>query len=53
MPGGGTLTITTGDHCLTPELDQGLEMKPGNYFQMTITDTGIGRHERKIPAAYF
>lgn len=46
MPGGGTLTITTGDHCLTPELAQGLEMKPGNYFQMTITDTGIGMNAK-------
>jgi PAS domain S-box-containing protein len=43
MPDGGSLTITTRDVVLTgAEVQMTPNMKPGNYLQMDISDTGVG-----------
>jgi hypothetical protein len=40
MPGGGTLSVTTGVRDIGPAAVAGLE--PGRYARMEISDTGIG-----------
>jgi two-component system cell cycle sensor histidine kinase/response regulator CckA len=43
MPEGGSLTIMTRDVVLSgTEVQMTPNMKPGNYLQMDISDTGIG-----------
>jgi len=43
MPGGGTLTIRTGNHTQTSSLRRGSETLPvGDYVVIEVADTGIG-----------
>jgi two-component system, cell cycle sensor histidine kinase and response regulator CckA len=43
MPGGGTLTIRTGNHTQTGPIRRGAETLPaGNYLLIEVADTGIG-----------
>ncbi len=43
MPGGGTLTITTGRRMLlTPEQETGHMLEPGRYVTLEVADTGTG-----------
>ncbi len=42
MPCGGRLTIETHEILLGTENQQSLELKPGSYVQIRITDTGTG-----------
>src|SRR6202040_1280508 len=43
MPGGGTLTIRTGNHNQTGAMRRGAETLPaGTYVLIEVVDTGIG-----------
>ncbi|MCS6770450.1 MAG: PAS domain S-box protein [Kiritimatiellae bacterium] len=43
MPGGGTLTISTGQTIVRPgEGGELSELEPGSYAVLTVSDTGIG-----------
>jgi len=46
MPGGGTLIIRTANANLTPSaIRPGLDLKPGQYVVLTVSDTGTGMDE--------
>jgi signal transduction histidine kinase len=47
MPRGGTLRITTEDLALTAEeiSARGIEIEPGNYVALIVSDTGSGMNE--------
>ena len=42
MPHGGRLTIATSNVALDASYYQGVEVTPGEYVLLTLTDTGIG-----------
>ena len=42
MGAGGRLTVTTGSAHVEPELAKTLEITPGEYALLTVTDTGTG-----------
>ncbi len=43
MPDGGTLTLATGNVCVTAgDTPPAPDMPPGQYVQLTVTDTGTG-----------
>ena len=42
MPGGGRLTVTTGPTTVEGDLSRRLDVPPGDYVLLTVTDTGIG-----------
>jgi two-component system, cell cycle sensor histidine kinase and response regulator CckA len=42
MEYGGRLTVTTGGLSLGPDLAKALDVVPGDYALLTVTDTGIG-----------
>ncbi|HYM71508.1 MAG TPA: PAS domain-containing protein [Stellaceae bacterium] len=43
MPGGGTLTIRTGNHVQSGAMRRGHETMPaGNYVLIEVSDTGVG-----------
>ena len=46
MPGGGTLIIRTANVAITENaVRPGLDIEPGQYVVMTVSDTGIGMDE--------
>jgi two-component system cell cycle sensor histidine kinase/response regulator CckA len=42
MEGGGRLTVTTGNTHVAPDLAGHLDVTPGDYAVLTVTDTGTG-----------
>ena len=42
MPEGGVLKIATAETFITPRNAQGLEIGPGDYLEISVSDTGIG-----------
>ena len=42
MPHGGRLMIRTRDVTLAPEAAQPLELPPGDYVELRVSDTGVG-----------
>lgn len=56
MPGGGELTLTTGNVELNRQTVHPFGMKPGKYVQATVNDSGIGMDEntrQKIFTPFF
>ncbi len=45
MPGGGSLFIQTENRPLDTKAAQGLDLAPGDYVKITLTDTGQGMDE--------
>ena len=46
MPGGGTLIIRTANANLTPNaIRPALDLQPGQYVVLTVSDTGVGMDE--------
>jgi two-component system, cell cycle sensor histidine kinase and response regulator CckA len=48
MEHGGRLTVTTGNLSLGPDLAKALDVVPGDYALLTVTDTGIGMNENVL-----
>jgi len=46
MPGGGELFVTTENLELTQEAAEVLNLPPGRFVQVTVTDTGVGMDEK-------
>ena len=42
MPGGGRLTIETANRRLDPRAARGLDLAPGQYVTLSVSDTGSG-----------
>jgi two-component system, cell cycle sensor histidine kinase and response regulator CckA len=45
MPGGGTLSVATGNASVAPHDASDLTMPPGDYAVLTVRDTGTGMDE--------
>ena len=45
MPDGGTLTVLTDRKAISPAIKQPVELAPGDYVHLQITDTGTGMDE--------
>ena len=55
MPDNGTIQVTTSNTTLTtPQSARCIphDMKPGNYVELTVTDTGSGMDEHTIARAF-
>ena len=54
MPSGGTLTITTENAPLdlTDIRNQSLQILPGNYVKLCVTDSGIGISEDRLQQVF-
>jgi two-component system NtrC family sensor kinase len=53
MPGGGKLTIETGNVLLNEAYCEGLEgVKPGQYVMLSVTDTGSGMPKEVADKAF-
>jgi len=48
MAGGGRLTITSASTQIDPDLAGQLDVTPGEYVLLTVTDTGIGMEEHVL-----
>ena len=48
MPGGGRLTVTTGGTRVGPDLARQLDVPPGEYILLTVTDTGSGMDDHVL-----
>jgi two-component system, cell cycle sensor histidine kinase and response regulator CckA len=48
MEQGGRLTVTTSGLSLGPDLAKALDVTPGDYALLTVTDTGIGMDENVL-----
>ncbi|MFO7716302.1 histidine kinase N-terminal 7TM domain-containing protein [Desulfosarcina sp.] len=46
MPSGGVLTVKTDLHAPSAAKKQTMELSPGDYVHLQITDTGIGMDEK-------
>ena len=42
MPDGGLLRIATANRVLNPDDCEGRDLEPGDYIEISVTDTGIG-----------
>lgn len=51
MPQGGNLTIETSNFNISEE-NFGLNLEPGNYIKLSISDTGCGITEEQIPQLF-
>jgi two-component system cell cycle sensor histidine kinase/response regulator CckA len=55
MPGGGRLSVETGTTVLTEayaRLKPGVEVKPGAYAVLAVTDTGVGMDRETLAHAF-
>ena len=52
MPGGGVLTITTGNRQLTAGAAARLGLAPGDYVEVAVADTGVGMSEAVAARAF-
>jgi PAS domain S-box-containing protein len=53
MPDGGKLTIATADRSLTAaDLAEDAEARPGDYVELTVTDTGTGMAAAVLERAF-
>ncbi|HMP88810.1 MAG TPA: transporter substrate-binding domain-containing protein [Kiritimatiellia bacterium] len=54
MPAGGSLTISSRDVTLsaTDCIDHPFKIKPGNYIELTVTDTGVGMDKETLNHAF-
>lgn len=49
MPRGGTLTLgTASTRVQTTEIHSGIELRPGPYAQLRVSDTGVGMDEHTL-----
>ena len=48
MPGGGNITITTGQICIEEIEAKALDIAAGHYVQLTIADTGKGMDQETM-----
>ena len=48
MPDGGDLTIATDMKAISPAIKQTMELAPGDYVHLKITDTGTGMDEKTL-----
>jgi PAS domain S-box-containing protein len=46
MPDGGELTVITDMKAISPVIKQTMELAPGDYVHLQITDTGTGMDEK-------
>ncbi len=47
MPNGGRFTIETSNICITKDM-KGFNLKPGNYINISVKDTGIGMDKTQL-----
>ncbi len=52
MPGGGTLSIDTGNADLGPDDTSGNTLRPGRYVRLRVSDTGTGMPPDVIERAF-
>ena len=52
MPGGGDLHISTCNRVLGPNPSRRLQIPPGRYLALSITDTGIGMNKDTLRRAF-
>jgi len=52
MPDGGRLTIETENHLLAPAEAKALELQPGAYVSLSVSDTGGGMTAEVIARAF-
>ncbi len=52
MPEGGTLTIATRDVDVAATPADKLELKPGPYVEVSVSDTGMGMDEETVARAF-
>ena len=53
MPEGGKLTIATGNHLVTaPDAATNIEITPGEYIEITVTDIGTGMPPEIVDRAF-
>ena len=53
MPDGGQITITTADRCVEPgPLAESLDTQPGDYVEITVSDTGTGMPSDVLARAF-
>jgi PAS domain S-box-containing protein len=52
MPDGGHLIVETGNHVLGETEAKGLDLQPGAYVSLSVSDTGSGMTEEVIARAF-
>ena len=52
MPDGGRITITTANTVLDPAAGRKLELEPGEYVLLSVSDTGTGMARETVERAF-
>ena len=52
MPEGGRLTIATGNKVLDEEAAQAIDLPPGPYLSLSVSDTGTGMSDEVVKRAF-
>ena len=52
MPGGGSMTIATANATLGAHAAEALEVPPGDYIVLTVSDTGTGMTPETVKRAF-
>ena len=52
MPDGGVLSIATANRELDPEHARSIDLLPGNYVELSVTDTGVGMPPEVVSRAF-